>query len=330
MDGTIQPDKKLDADDLVLFARVVEAGSFSRAAERHGVPKATISRRISALESRIGERLLMRTTRRLALTEFGERILEHGQRLVEETEAANALAQHRQSTPQGRLRVSLPPGFVDDVDLVPFLLEYATRYPQVRLEVDISPRRVDLVAERFDVAVRIAPRLPDDATLVARRIIDFEHGLYASPAYLARAGVPRAPEQLLEHAALKLISSTGEAMPWVLQRDSQRWEGIPDGPLAANSVGLQRLLTTHGMGIAALSNRIAQPLVARGLLERVLPAWCLPTMTVWCITAGRRLLPTRTSAFIEMLGAALTRPPTGDAASAASPAPGFDRLGARS
>lgn len=301
----------LDADDLVLFARVAEAGSFSRASERCGLPKATVSRRIGALEAKLGERLMTRTTRQLAITEFGERILEHARRLLEETEAASALAQHRQATPQGTLRVSLPPGFLDELELVPFLLEFAERHPDVRLELDISPRRVDVIAERFDVAVRVAPRLPDDATLVARRLIDLEQGLFASPAYLARAGRPSSPAQLLAgHAALRLVSSDGEPHPWRLARGGERWEGLPDGPIAANSIGLMSTLARHGMGIAGLSARYAASLVAQGLLERVLPEWCLPTMTVWCVTPGRRLLPRRTSVFAAMLDAQLQRPLT--------------------
>ncbi len=298
----------LDADDLALFALVVEAGSFSRAAERCGLPKATISRRVGALESRLGERLLVRTTRRLALTEFGERILEHARRLLDEVQAASALAQHRQSTPQGVLRVSSPPDFFVELDLVAFLLQFAARHPAVRLELDMSARRVDLVAERFDLAVRVAGRLPDDTTLVARRMVDLPHGLYASRAYLSQRGVPRAPADLLAHTGMRLIASNGEAQPWRLTRGAETWEGLPVGPLAANSMALQRTLAAHGMGIAALSERFAQPLVEQGLLERVLPQWCLPSMTVWAVTPGRRLLPTRTSAFIEMLRAALDVP----------------------
>ncbi len=308
----------------MLFARVVEAGSFSRAAERHGVPKATISRRISALESRIGERLLTRTTRRLSLTEFGERMLAHAQRLAEETDAATALAQHHRSTPQGRLRVSMPPGFSEEMGLVPFLLDFTAAHPQVRLEIDVSARRVDLVAERFDIAIRVAAHLPDDATLVARRIADLENALYASPAYLAKAGRPASPQELLAHAGLGLVSSTGELLSWVLQRDGERWDGLPVGPLASNSVGLQKLLAVEGLGIAALSSRVAQPYIEQDMLERVLPDWLLPTMTIWCVTAGRRLLPTRTTAFIEMLRAALTGP------RGPVPGAGFDGDGSKS
>lgn len=315
----LEPNPRLDSEDLVLFARVVEAGSFSRAAERHGLPKATVSRRIGALESRIGERLLTRTTRRLSLTEFGERMLAHAQRLAEETDAANALAQHHQSTPQGRLRVSMPTGFAEEMGLVPFLCDYTAAHPRVRLEIDVSARRVDLIAERFDVAVRIAAQLPDDATLVARRLVDLDNALYASPAYLAKAGRPASPQQLLDHAGLGLVSATGDLLPWVLQRDGQRWQGLPVGPLASNSVALQIALAVRALGIAALSSRVARPYVEQGRLERVLPDWSLPTMTVWCVTAGRRLLAARTTAFIEMLRGALAMP-----AAAGKATPAFD------
>lgn len=293
------------ADDLILFARVVDAGSFSQAAERCGLPKSTVSRRISALERSLGERLLTRTTRQFAITEFGEGMLEHARRLLEEAEAASALAQHRQATPQGTLRVSLPPDFLQELELVPFLLAFATRYPEVKVEMDLSPRRVDLVAERFDLAIRVAARLPDDATLVARRLLEMRHGLYASPAYLARFGRPLAPADLVSHTGLKLITSSGEAQPWQLSRADQHWVGAPDGPIAVNSVGLQRELAAHGLGLVGLSERYAAAFVQKGLLERVLPDWCLPTMTVWAVTPGRRLQPTRVSAFIEMLREAL-------------------------
>ena len=156
----------LDANDLILFAHIMDAGSFSRAAERTGLPKSTLSRRITALETKFGERLLIRSTRRLVITEFGERILDHARRLLEETEAASAMALNRQGIPRGVLRVSLPPDFAE-FDLTPFLIQFAASYPEIHLELDLSPRRVDLLAERFDLAVRVASRLPDDSTLVA-------------------------------------------------------------------------------------------------------------------------------------------------------------------
>ena len=296
----------LDANDLILFAQVMETGSFSRAAERTGLPKSTLSRRITTLETKLGERLLTRSTRRLAITEFGERILEHARRLLEETEAASAMALHRQGVPRGVLRVSMPPDFVE-LDLTPFLLQFAANYPEVRLELDLSPRRVDLLAERFDLAVRVASRLPDDSTLVARKLCELANGLYASPAYLARYGIPEKPQDLLEHIGLRLIGGNGDALPWRLSRGAEQWEGMPDGPLAANSPRLQRDLARHGMGIVGIDDRFAQNWVEQGLLERVLPEWALPAVTIWCVTPGRRLLPARTTAFIDMLRAALAK-----------------------
>ena len=294
----------LDANDLILFAHLMEAGSFARAAERTALPKSTLSRRITLLEARLGERLLTRSTRRLSITEFGEGILDHAKRLLEETEAATAMALHRQETPRGLLRVSMPPDFVE-LDLTPFLLQFSASYPEVRLELDLSPRRVDLVAERFDLALRVAARLPDDSTLVARQLTQLHNALYASPAYLARYGTPNEPADLLKHIGLRLISSNGEAVPWRLSRGSEHWEGLPDGPLAANSPSLQRNLAVHGMGIAGLDDHFASKRVEQGLLKRVLPDWELPAMTLWCVTPGRRLLPVRTTAFIEMLRTAL-------------------------
>ncbi|HJV24625.1 MAG TPA: LysR family transcriptional regulator [Aromatoleum sp.] len=294
----------LDANDLILFAQVIEAGSFSRAAERMDVPKSTVSRRISQLETTLGERLLMRTTRRLTITDFGERILDHARRLLDETEAASALAQHRQATPHGVLRASLLPDFVE-LDLTSLCLQYAARYPEVRLELDLSPRRVDLLVERFDLAVRAASRLPDDNTLVARKLHEMRLGLYASPAYLTRYGEPESPEDLKKHVCLSLISGNGETAPWSLTRGKERWEGTPNGPVAVNSPILQRDLAAHGMGIICLSERYAQKEIEEGLLRRILPDWEPPTVTLWCVTPGRRLLPARTTAFIDLLKSAL-------------------------
>lgn len=290
----------LDANDLILFAQIMAAGSFSRAAERTGLPKSTLSRRITLLETKLGERLLTRSTRRLTITEFGAGMLEHAKRLLEETEAASALAQNRQGIPHGVLRVSMPPHFVE-LDLTPLLLQFAARFPLVRLELDLSPRRVDLIAEGFDLALRVASRLPDDTTLVARRLSELQSGLYASPSYLMRHGEPTTPDELLKHAGLRLISGNGDTQPWKLSRGSETWEGTPDGPMAANSPELQRALATHGMGIVALTERFANKWVEQGWLKPVLPEWKLPTLTVWCVTPGRRLLPARTTAFIEIL-----------------------------
>lgn len=294
-----------DADDLILFAELVQAGGFTALSRQRDLPKSTISRRIAALESRLGHQLLTRTTRRLVVTDFGQRMLEHAKRLEEEWQDAMAMAQYEQDLPQGLLRVSLPPD-LSQIDLSSMLIQYAARYPDVRVELDLSARRVDLLAERFDLAVRIAAQLPDDGTLVARKLCDMPVHLYASAAYLRQFGIPEQPGDLLSHACLRLISSSGESLPWRLGNQQELWEGLPTGPLSSNSPALQRELAVNGMGVVALADVLVTHEVASGKLERVLPQWSLPKLTVWCVTSGRRLLPAKTRAFMELLQATLS------------------------
>jgi len=296
---------RLYANDLILFAQIVDAGSFTRASDTTGLPKSTLSRRLTDLENQFGERLMQRTTRRLVLTEFGERILDHARRLQEEAEAATALALHRQATPHGTLRVSLPPEY-KALALDSVVYEFRTRYPAVRLELDLSSRRVDLLAERFDIAIRAATHLPDDSSLVARRVTTLHSGLYASPDYLKSSGTPQEPSDLFQHSGLMLLGSNGEGQPWQLTRGKERWEGVPAQAIWANSLGLQQSLAAKGLGIVGLSERFAEGLEQEGKLKRILPDWSLPPTAIWCVTPGRRLLPQRTLAFMEVLKTVLT------------------------
>ncbi len=186
MEQYTEPATGIEANDLLIFARVADLGSFSRAAERLGLPKSTVSRRVAWLESHLGERLLLRTTRRQTLTEFGSLLLEHARQVVTEVEAVTALREHRQAAPSGRLRVSMPSDFATLL-LADTLAAFVALHPRITLELDLSPRRVDLLGEGFDIAVRMGA-LPDDALLAARRLTVFTNGLYASPPLPGRAG----------------------------------------------------------------------------------------------------------------------------------------------
>ena len=194
----------LDPNDLVVFARVADEGSFSRAAQRLGLPKSTVSRRIGALEVQLGERLLLRTTRKISLTDFGRSVLPHAHQVAEEVDAASSLAQHRQIQPSGRLRVTMPAGMADTL-LADLLRRFIERHPAITLELDLTPRHVDLIGENFDLALRMG-ELADDATLAARRVARFSWGLYAARDYLQRRGTPLEPEALMEHDALRELS----------------------------------------------------------------------------------------------------------------------------
>ena len=296
----------LEPNDLLLFARVVDEGSFSRAAERLGLPKSTVSRRVAALEAELGERLLLRTTRKLTVTDFGLAVLEHAHHVVEDVAAAASLAQNRQIKPSGRLRVSMPSDMANIV-LAPLLAEFVLKYPAITLEVDLSARFVDLIGENFDVAIRMG-ELRDDASLAARRMAVFTGSLYAAPAYLAHRGAPSEPEALMEHDTLRILARTGDPMRWVLTRGNERWEGIPPGRATANSPELLMRMALDGAGIAVINDHFALPHLQRGELVQVLPDWRVPPVSAWAVFPGRRLMPARTRVFLDALAAKFTGP----------------------
>lgn len=289
----------IDPGDLLLFARVVECGSFSRAAVRVDLPKSTLSRRISLLEAKLGERLLLRTTRKLALTEFGASLLEHARKVVEETEAAGALAQHRQAGPSGLLRISMPADFGDTL-MRQVLAEFVRRYPAISLELDLSARRVDLLEENFDLAIRMG-NLPDDASLSARRVAFSTLALYASPQYTSVHGLPEHPDDLYGHDLLSLPRAVHGLVHWTLIRGKTTWERDLPVRLLANSPELLVRMACTGVGIAASTDRFAKAYVATGELVRVLPEWSFPLVTGWAVFPGRRLMPAKTRAFLDLM-----------------------------
>ena len=303
--------EQLNPNDLLIYARVADAGSFSKAAERLGLPKSTVSRRVAVLESQLGERLMVRSTRQSTFTEFGLQLLEHARLVATEVDAVADLTESRHAQPSGRLRVSMP-GELGVLLLDQTLAEYNRRYPAVQMEVDLSPRRVDLLAEGFDLAVRVG-KLHNEATLAARKIATLSNGLYASPAYLAAHGTPHTPEDLANHCGLLILRNNNEYQNWNLQRGEQQWEGTPKAAFAANSPGLLVRLASAGNGIAAVSDRFVDDRVASGQLCRVMQDWQLPGHEVWAVFPGRRLLQPKTRAFMDMLQEAL-RPASGGTA----------------
>lgn len=294
----------VEPNDLLLFARIVESGSFSRAAERVNLPKSTVSRRLAQLETTLGERLLQRTTRKLVVTEFGASLFEHARRLADEVDAAGALAQHRQQEPSGRLRISAPGDFANS-SLNEVIARFLERYPQVKLELDLTPRRVDLVAENFDIAIRMGD-LPDDATLSARAIVLEQPGLYASPSYLALHGIPEHPDDLERHDLLCILSRSGGSMAWTLQRGKVKWERALPARLTANSPDLLARVAACGSGIALSSVLFAKPYMQTGDLVRVLPEWEMPVTNGWAVFPSRKLMPAKTRAFLAMIEQACT------------------------
>jgi DNA-binding transcriptional LysR family regulator len=254
-------------------------------------------------------------TRKLVITEFGQGVLDHARAMSEEVDAALAFALSRQARPSGRLRVSMPGDFASNALEQP-LADFVRDFPAVALELDLSPRRVDLIGENFDLAIRMGA-LQDDAQLAARRLAVFTTGLYAAPALLREHGEPLEPEALRTMPALMLLSRSGEATPWMLSRreaaeappaKARRPAGnaaahtvVPTQHVRANSPDVLIRLARRGAGVVAVADFFAEPYLARGELQRILPGWCLPDADCWAVFPGRRLMPAKTRAFIDML-----------------------------
>lgn len=293
-------------NDMALFVEVVKAKGFRSAGEAMGIPNSTVSRRVSALERAIGLRLLHRTTRKIELTEAGQVYFERCKRIVDEARLAHEQLGDMLAQPSGVLRASLPVDFAVSY-LAPLIAEFAEHYPGISFDFDLTPRRVDLVSEPFDVAIRIGEL--EDSQLIARPLAALTPKLYASPGYLARRGEPREPAELEQHECLGIL----RARAWTLLAGMQS-ELVPvGGRFMLNSVGMIRRLATLDMGIILMPEEIVADELASGKLRAILPAWHgLPT-PVYAITETR-LLPAKTQRFIEFLRARLG---TGDAVAVA-------------
>ncbi|MBI5430512.1 MAG: LysR family transcriptional regulator [Nitrosomonadales bacterium] len=289
----------ISADDYLLFVAIVEQESMVRAAEHLGMPKATVSRRLTNLEAALGQRLLLRTTRRLTLTEFGQEFLEHCRRVAEEVASTQDFVRSQEERPRGRLRVSMPGEYAKQN----FSRAFATfieAYPEIQLDLDLTSRRVDLIGERFDLAIRMGT-LDNDSALVARKIDEQGLGLYASPIYLALHPAPKHPDDLAHHTAVRLMSARGAPVVWKLLRGKSVWEGTPPGRITLNSMDVIQQLLLDGAGIGALPDRYAANDVRLKRLVRILPEWCLPAVPAWAVMPMRRYLPAKTRAFLAHL-----------------------------
>jgi len=202
--------------------------------------------------------------------------------------------------------VSMPADFALQA-LSDMLTQYTLDYPEVQLELDLSPRRVDLIAEGFDIAVRMGA-LGEDSQLAARRLAVMSNGLYASPDYLRRHGEPLRPEALESMHGLMILNRHGEAMPWQLRRGEpvqEQWSGVPAQRSLVNAPDMLLRMACAGVGITAVGDHYARASVAAGQLVRVLPAWCLAPVECWAVFPERRLMPLRSRLFIEAMATAL-------------------------
>jgi DNA-binding transcriptional LysR family regulator len=275
-----------DLNDLYYFSMVVEKGGFAAAGRALDIPKSRLSRRIAQLEDRLGVRLLQRSTRRFAVTDAGQNFYRHCQAMIAEAQAAEEAVAHLTSEPRGIIRVSCPVSVTQNVMTI-LLPDFLERYPQVKVLLMSTNRRVDVINENVDIAIRVRVKLDTDADLVVRSFGNSRAVLVANPKYLDRLGRPKTPEDLKKFDTISIA-----------ELESQSWDlGGPDGAthkfdhqprVMCGDFPLALASAVRGLGIAFLPETVCTAAIDRGELEVILPEWSPPQGIVHCVFPSRR------------------------------------------
>lgn len=283
-----------------MFVRVVEAGSFTKAAGLASVTTPQVSRAITELESRLHTRLLHRTTRHMSLTEAGERYLQHCEQILAHVDLAEAEALGAGAQPSGKLRIHATTGFGQH-HLAPLVARYNKRFPDVLVDLVLAQRVPDIIEEGFDVAVVVARELADSA-LVSQRIGSLYTILCASPAYLAKHQTPLSVADLNQHTCLQLVLPDGPMGQWHFEGvDEPVFRHLRPTPLTVNVAEALAASIREGMGIGPLPLSVALPGLRDGSLVRVLPSHRLRANNIYALYASRRYLDAKIKTFVEFL-----------------------------
>ncbi len=256
-------------DDLRLFAAVAEARSFTSAARELGVPLATLSRRIALLERRLGATLLKRSTRRVEPTDAGMLLAERAMPALVDLQGALDCLGEDTARPRGRLKITMPADLARECFAVP-LAAFSARHPDIRLDLQLTARVVDLIGDRVDLAIRVG--VPADSSMIARPLAELAHALYASPAYLASMAAPVRPADLVDFNAL-VLSGRRIDLEWRLTRGRSESRVRPSGNLQVDDMGALIEFTAAGSGVALLPTGFVRSLLEARQLVRVLPEW---------------------------------------------------------
>jgi DNA-binding transcriptional LysR family regulator len=286
-----------DLNSLIVFAQVVEANSFSEAARRLKMPTSTVSRRIADLESQLGARLLERSTRRLRLTDVGSEVLKHARSGVELSEAVDTIVSNYQSNVSGLLRLSAPPSISDSL-LAPLVGAFQASYPNVRVQIFVSERFVDHIADGVELAFRVGAI--KDPSLVSRKILTYRHQLLASPVYLEKHIPPDTPQDLLGHRLLSFSRWMPDNSWSFVNANGRDKETLTFQPYFSMNdyAGLASALLA-GAGIGELPPLVQPELLRAGLLVEVMPRWRFRTLNLSVAHLGNRYIPQAVGIFKE-------------------------------
>lgn len=286
-------------DDLYYYAMVVQHGGFAAAGRALGVPKSRLSRHVNGLETRLGVRLLQRSTRRFVVTDVGENLYRHCLAMLAEAEAAIDVVAQAYAEPQGLIRVACPIAVASNT-LAPLLPEFMTAFPKVRIEMHVDNRRVDVLGERFDVAIRVRSQPSGEDGLVMRRFAELSELLVANPTYLDAAGRPQTPADLAAHPTLSFDMSPERV--WELSGPAGETCRVVHEPrLVCHNFPVLLAAALSGQGIALLPETVARAALEKGHLERVLPQWRLPQGILHVVFPSRRGVLPAVRAFIDFL-----------------------------
>ncbi len=289
----------MDLNELSVFVRVAQQGSFSAAAKSLGMPVSTVSRRVSGLEERLGVSLIKRTTRKLSLSEHGLRFYEGCAPHLEGLEAAEARVTDSRNEIEGRLRVTAPVAFGRG-EFVDFVSGFLSRHPKIEIELAITNLYVDLVTSGVDIAIRFGELA--DSGAVARRLGVSRRVLVAAPEYLKHRGVPRAPEDLASHDCVLFLGRT-EGAEWTLRKGRRQKRIQIGGRVTANNLELVHELTLRGHGVALLPEPYAVEGARSGALRRILPKWTSAPIPVHAVFLSRKFVPAKLQLFLTELAA---------------------------
>lgn len=290
----------MQLDRLQYYAMVVRHGGFSAASRALGIPKSRLSRHVDALEAELGVRLLQRSTRRFVVTETGQQLYRHCEAMLAEAEAAFEVVESARAEPRGRIRVACPVAVASTM-LAPVLPRFLARFPKVRVDLHVSNRRVDLIGEGFDAALRVRSTPSGEDGVVMRSFAELCELLVASPEYLAAAGTPVHPAELAQHRALSFDESR-ERHLWRLRGPGGEEASVEVQPrLCCHEFAVLLDAARAGLGIALLPESVARADLASGRLRCVLPDWSLPQGIFHVVFPHRRGLLPAVRAFIDFL-----------------------------
>ena len=289
------------------FVRVAEAGSFTAVADQMNVARSAVTRQIAALEAHLGVKLIARSTRRLSLTSAGTAYIEQCRDILDRIDEAEGNLDGERQTLRGTIRASVPMTF-GLLHLTPLILEFSQAHADIRIDLDFNDRRVNLIEEGMDFALRITDRLPE--TTVARRLTTCRSVVVASPAYLKRHGEPRHPDELTRHACLAYTLTSRSSWPFII-------DGAPhsveiSGPITANNGNALQEAALQGMGIVHEPTFIAADAIREGRLVPILKAFPTPVLDMFAVFPGTRFVPQRVRAFVDFLAARLGPEPYWD------------------